>query len=113
MKRGSSLRFMEWPIPQMSGEVRGWLMMASQRGTSPALRLAQLLGRVLHGLHDVHVPRAPAQVPGDGLADLELARRPVPLEERVARHHHARRAVAALEPVHHPEAPLDGVEPAV
>src|SRR5258706_619450 len=36
--------------------------------------LAHFLGRVLHGLDDVHVARAAAQVPADGLADLLLAR---------------------------------------
>src|SRR6266508_6595634 len=110
MKRGSSLRFIEWPIPQMSGEVRGWLIVSSCGGgrapalrncrppspcplpggerdhdSSPSpwtgggsgrgwtLRLPQLLGRVLHGLHDIDVAGAPAQVPGDGLPDLRLA----------------------------------------
>src|SRR5438067_4366233 len=75
--------------------------------------LLHLLGGVLDGLDDVHVPGAAAQVPGDGLADLRLARVPVAIEERAARQHHSRRAVAALQAVLLPEAFLHGVELAV
>src|SRR5258706_15524060 len=61
--------------------------------------LAHFLGRVLHGLDDVHVARAAAQVPADGLADLLLARVLVALEERARGHQHARRAESALQAV--------------
>src|SRR5256885_5147688 len=88
MKRGSSLRFMEWPMPQILASVLGSLMM------SP---LAHLLGRVLHGLHDIDVTGAAAEIPRNGLADLLLARVLVALEKRARGHQHARRAEAALQ----------------
>src|SRR5262249_16832899 len=102
MKRGSSLRFMECPMPQTSLLVLGCMA-----------GLLELLRRVLDGLDDVDVAGAAAQVPGDGLADVGLARVGVPGEERRARPHHARRAEAALQAVLLPEALLHGVELAV
>src|SRR3954462_8325549 len=98
-KRGSSLRFIEWPIPQISGLVLGM-----------GALLLHLLGGVLDGLHDVHVPGAAAEISGDGLPDLRLARVLVAIEERAARQHHSRRAVAALQAVLLPESFLHGVE---
>src|SRR4051812_34153476 len=65
---------------------------------------------MLHGLDDVVVPGAAAQVSGDRLADLELARVLVPLEERAAGDHHAGRAEAALQRVLLGEAFLDRME---
>src|SRR5216683_32952 len=85
MKRGSSLRFMEWPMPQIFASVFSLSM--------------HFLRRVLHGAHYVQVTRAAAQVAGDRLADLLLARVLVALEQRRARHQHSRRAVAALQRV--------------
>src|SRR5215468_7661985 len=72
--------------------------------------LLELLRGVLDRLDDVDVAGAAAEVPGDRLADLGLARVGVPGEERAAGHHHARRAVAALQAVLLPEALLDRVE---
>src|SRR5262245_52073049 len=103
MKRGSSLRLIACPIPPTSGLVRGVLI-------APSLTL---LGRVLHGLDDVDVAGAPAQVSGDRAADLVLAGRLVAVEQRASRHHHARRAIATLQAVLLHEALLDGVELAV
>src|SRR5262245_8280240 len=97
MKRGSSLRLSEWPMPPISGVVAG-----AMRSSLP-----QPGRRVLHGLDDVHVPRAAAEVARDGLPDLVFAGARVPLQQRAARHHHARRAVAALQAVLLPEAFLD------
>src|SRR5258705_3127969 len=65
---------------------------------------------MVDGLDDVHVARAPAEVAGDGPADLVLGRRRVLLEKRVAGHQHAGRAVAALQPVLGHEALLQRVE---
>src|SRR6267378_2124840 len=97
MKRGSSLRFIEWPMPQILASVLGsliaWLLGSDRRA------LAHLLGRVLHGLDDVHVPGTAAQVSGDGLADLQLAGVFVALEQRARGHEHARRTEAALQAV--------------
>src|SRR5207249_4289749 len=55
--------------------------------------------RVLDGFDDVHVAGAPAEVAGDGPADVVLVRRRMLLEEGVAGHQHAGCAVAALEAV--------------
>src|SRR5258707_5473035 len=108
MKRGSSLRFIEWPMPQILASVLGsliaWLLGSDRRA------LTHLLGRVLHGLDDVHVARAAAQVPADGLADLLLARILVAYEERARGHQHARRAEAALQTVLLGEALLHRME---
>src|SRR5438046_391210 len=101
MKRGSSLRFMEWPMPQILASVLGSLMM------SP---LAHLLGRVLHGLDDVHVTGAAAEIPRNGLADLLLARVLVALEERARGHQHAGGAKTALQAVLLGEALLHRME---
>src|SRR5262245_30845166 len=101
MKRGSSLRFIECPMPLTSGLVLGGCM---------ALLLTQLYGRVLNGFDDVHVAGASAQVSGNGLADLGLARARVARQKRHAGHHHARGAVAALQAVLLPEALLDGMQ---
>src|SRR5712692_4436179 len=97
MKRGSSLRFIEWPMPQILASVLGSLI--ADLLMLSALRLAHFLGRVLHGLDDVHVAREAAQVPGDGFADLLLARVLVALQERTRGHQHARGAEAALQTV--------------
>src|SRR5437762_12333249 len=101
MKRGSSLRFIEWPIPATSGLVLG--------GMARSL-LAQACRGVFDGLHDVHIAGAPAQVARDGLADLELGRARVRRQQGAAGHHHARRAIAALQAVLFPESFLNGVE---
>src|ERR1700692_4852764 len=103
MKRGSSLRFIEWPMPETSLLVLGGCMGGS----------LLLLGGVLHRLDDVDVAGAAAEVAGDRFADLQLARIRVLLEERAARHQHSRRAIAALQAVLLPEAFLHRVELAV
>src|SRR4051812_10941148 len=54
-------------------------------------------GGRLHGLHDVHVAGAAADVALDRLADLVLARLRVRAQQRGGAHQHPRRAVAALE----------------
>src|SRR5262247_2089024 len=109
MKRGSSLRFIEWPMPQILASVLGsliaWLLCTFLDADS-----AHLLGRVLHGLDDVHVAGAPAQIPRDRLADLLLARVLVSLEQRARGHQHARGAEAALQAVLLGEAFLHRVE---
>src|SRR5256885_4841045 len=106
MKRGSSLRFIEWPMPETSGLVFGVFM-------DPSSLLAQLLGCVLDGLDDVHIAGAAAKVAADGFADLHLVRLLVARQQGAAGHHHPRRAEAALQAVLLPEALLDGMELAV
>ena len=71
----------------------GWIRLAA------ALRGGELLRRRLHGLDDVLVAGAAAQVAGDAVADLLLARVRVLLEQPVGARHHAGRAVAALQAV--------------
>src|SRR4030095_3560217 len=68
------------------------------------------LRRVLHGLHDVLVPGAAAQIARDRLADLLLARALAALEERAAGHEHPGGAEAALQRVLLGEAFLDRME---
>src|SRR5215471_20800750 len=68
---------------------------------------------MLDRLDDIHVARAPAEVARDPPADLVLAGLRVLLEEGVAGHEHARRAVAALEPVLGHKALLERMELAV
>src|SRR6186713_53094 len=99
MKRGSSLRFIEWPRPETSALVLGDIS-----------RLLQLVGRELDGLDDVDVAGAAAEVPRDGLADLELAGLAVLLQQRAGGEHHARSAEAALQAVFLPEALLHRVQ---
>src|SRR5262245_16948949 len=111
MKRGSSFRLSECPMPPTSADVRGACSGAIVRLLTS--RRGQLGGRVLDRLDDVDVARATAQVPGDRVADLVLARARVLLEVRVAGHEHAGRAVAALEAVLLHEPFLDRVELAV
>src|SRR5215510_6392333 len=101
MKRGSSLRRIEWPMPQILASVLGVVM---------TKLLTHLLGRVLDSLDDVDVAGAAAEIARDRLADLLLARVLVPLEQRDARHHHSRRTVAALQAVLLGEPLLHGVE---
>src|SRR5262249_13237677 len=68
---------------------------------------------MLDRVDDVHVARAPAEVARDAPADLVLAGLRVLLEESVAGHEHARRAVSALETVLGHEAFLEGMKLAV
>src|SRR6185369_1898096 len=98
-------------MPPTSGDVRG----ACSGVIMPLLarRRGQLGGRVLDGLDDIHVSGAAAEVSGDRVADLVLARARMILEVRVARHEHARRAITALEPVLLHEALLHRMELAV
>src|SRR5512135_1245953 len=100
MKRGSSLRLIECPIPPTSAVVLGAMV---------ALLLL-LGGRVLHRLDDVHVARAAAQVAGDGVADLVLGRLLVAPQQGVAGEHHAGRAETALQAVLLHEPLLDRIE---
>src|SRR5258708_3077213 len=106
MKRGSSLRFMEWPMPQILASVLGSLIV----GLLAPFPLAHFLGRVLHGLDDVHLAPPAAQVPGNRFADLLLARVLVALEEGARGHQHARGAETALQAVFLGEALLHRME---
>src|SRR6185503_10862495 len=64
----------------------------------------------LDGLDDVVVPRAPAEVPLERLADLLVGRIRVPLEDLRGGHDHPGRAVAALERVVLVERTLERVQ---
>src|SRR6476646_9600538 len=102
IRRGSSLRLIECPMPPTSGDVFGAIC--------PPLAP---LGGELDGLHDVHVAGAAAQIPGDRLADVLFAWLRVAAEQGVTRHHHARGAEAALEAVLLEEPLLNRIELAV
>src|ERR1700730_7438811 len=71
------------------------------------------LGRGLNGLDDVHVPRAPAEIAFEALADLVLGRVRVLVEEVGGGHDEAGSAVPALEAVLIPERLLQWVQLAV
>src|SRR5215217_1735585 len=101
MKRGSSLRLTLRPRPPIS---------VTTRLPSLPCRRAHLLRGGLDRLDDVDIPGAATEVAGDRLTDLQLGRTRVARQQRDARHHHARRAEAALESVLLPEPFLDRVE---
>src|SRR6185436_15422973 len=98
MKRASSLRLSR-PKP-MGRSV--WI------ATSDLLPL--LLCCPAHGGDDVLVARATADLAGDGRADLVRGGIGVLVQQRAARHQHARRAEAALQRMHLMEALLDRVQ---
>ena len=83
-----------WPAPCCAGPVLAGLVLAGP----------------LDGPHDVLVPGAPAQLAGQGLADLRRGRLRVVVEQPPGGHHHARRAEPALQPVALREALLDRVQ---
>src|ERR1019366_859387 len=66
--------------------------------------------RLLHGVDDLLVARAPAEVSVDRLAYLLPGRAGVPEEERVRHEHHAGRAEAALDRAFLDEGALERVE---
>src|SRR6476619_1743223 len=115
MKRGSSLRLTEWPMPPISALVRGSaavVMVVAPRSTGGDRRGAgrlglggrlQLAGRLLDRLDDVDVARTATQVAADALADLGLGGVRVLAEQPGRLHDHARGAEAALEAVLVPE----------
>src|ERR1700752_1278617 len=78
---------MEWPMPPTSGDVRQPMFSS----------LFHLAGSKLDRLDDVLITGASAQVSGDSPAYFFLAGMGILLEQRVGRHQHARRAVAALQ----------------
>src|SRR3989441_4316931 len=103
MKRASSLRLTLCPMPPISTAILGL----------PSRGLPLRARRVLDRLDDVHVASAAAEVAGDRLPYLELARVRVRRDERGRRHHHSRRAEAALETVLLVEAFLHRVQLAI
>src|SRR4249919_1638598 len=141
MNRSSSLRRTEWPMPPISGLVRGALVgslvtvmtcvlssgardagvgrfigtgggggTVARLGTCRDVGAADLGAGGLDGLHDVHVPGAAADVPGDGPADLVLAGIGVAGQQGRADEHHPRGAEAALQTVVLLERRLDRVQ---
>src|SRR5439155_10569839 len=103
MKRASSLRLTLWPMPPISTAIWGL----------PSRGLARLSSRVLDRLHDVHVTGAAAEVAGDGLTDLELARVRIRGQKCRRGDHHPWGAEAALESVLLVESLLHRVELAI
>src|SRR5947208_86816 len=102
MSRGSSLRRMRLPLS------------FSVLVIVVAMILRSCLGRGgSHGVDDVLIPGAAAQIAFDAMADLGVRGRRVPLEQLLGRHDHARRAESALESMLIPEGLLDGVQIAV
>src|SRR4029078_20650 len=133
MKRGSSLRLTEWPMPPISGLVRRsrsvsvvmtWFSSAG-RGRFGGDRLAvdrlgggdrgglgcrEFSGGLLDRLDDVHVAGAATEVAADALPDLGFVGLRVLAEQPCRLHDHPRRAEAALQAVLIPERLLERVE---
>src|SRR6266540_5124929 len=89
MKRGSSLRLTEDPIP--------WNVASGTAGllAGDGARVAQHRRRGLDRLHDVHVAGAAAEVARDAPADLLVSGAGVGFQQRPRGHDHARGAEAA------------------
>src|SRR5262247_1467870 len=85
MKRASSLRATEWPSPLTSVAISAPLLHG--------------LGRALHGLDDVLVAGAAADVPRQRPTNLFLAGVGILGEQRARREHHPGRAKPSLEAV--------------
>src|SRR4029077_18806577 len=100
MKRASSLRLTLCPMPPIATAISGL----------PFRGLARLARRVLDRLHDVHVAGASAEVAGDRLADLKLARVGIRRDECRRGHHHPGRAETALQAMLLVGSLLDGSE---
>src|SRR6266511_5406194 len=100
MKRGSSRRLMLEPSS----------FAVAMLAPLPA---RHLLGGVLDGLDDVVIAGAAAEIALQPVPDLGLRGPRVALEELRGRHDHTGGAEAALEPVHVPEAFLEGMQLAV
>src|SRR6187397_701162 len=133
MKRGSSLRLTEWPMPPISGLVRSSrsvsvvmsVLPSAGRGGFGGDRLAidrlggddggglggrEFSGGLLDRLDDVHVAGAATKVAADPLPDLGFVRVGVLGEEPSGLHDHPRRTEATLEAVLIPERLLERVE---
>src|SRR5262245_61491754 len=101
MNRLSSTRLRLAPIPPILISSRAVmaslpLVLGGGLARSGALQLA---GRPHHGLHDVLVARAAAEVAGQRPTDLVLGRVRVLLEQRGGREHHPGGAEPALQAV--------------
>src|SRR5579859_1818490 len=106
MSRGSSRRWIFAPTSWVTA-----MSVSSRRDLGlPGRSRAHGLGRGLHGLDDVHVTGAAAEVAFEALADLVFGRIGVLLEKVGRGHDEAGRAVAALQAVLVPESLLDGVQ---
>ena len=106
ISRWSSLRRRSRPISLAASAGRSWVAV-----TGHLLRWsARGRRRVLHGLHDVVVARAAAQVALEPEPDLLLGGVRVLLQQVDALHDHPGRAEAALQPVALPERLLDRVQ---
>src|SRR6202023_397056 len=104
MNRKSSLRFTEWPMPPISGDVFCSILF---------LRSRHFVGRVPHCLDDVLVSGASTQVAGYTPANFLLAWVRIFFQKRASRQDHSRRAETALKPVFFPKSFLQRMEFAV
>src|SRR6266566_4637278 len=116
MKRASSFRFRECPIPPTSRVVVG--ACETVIGSSPrGGRLGRcrcgrthLDGRQLDRLDDIHIAGAAAQIAGNAFANLPVGWIGVGSQEPGRLDDHARGAEATLQPVLIPERLLQGVQ---
>ena len=109
ISRWSSLRRRSRPISR-SGAGASWMAVMP---CAPSARVAAVLSGVLHGLDDVVVARAAAEVALEAEPDLLLGGVRVLLEQVDALHDHPRRAEPALEAVALAERLLHRVQLAV
>src|SRR5712691_6879518 len=103
--RVRSSRYCAWPVRSSGSSLR-------RTGVPIVAVISDARGR-LHGLDDVVVAGAAAEVALERQPDLGLARLRMLLQQADRRQHHSRRAVAALEGVLLVEGTLDGVQLAV
>src|SRR5205085_162593 len=102
------------PVISSASSLRSWLVptnlvVDSVTVISPSSRARD----GLHGLDDVVVAGAPAEVPLEPVADLVVARVRMLVQEARGRHDHPRRAIAALQGMVLVERLLHGMERAV
>src|SRR6516164_10541729 len=98
MTRSPSVALMPYPSPRPCAEPAGAPRALRMFGRTIQGRAgrAHSLGRQLHGLEDLEVPRAPTEVPHQPLGDLTARGRGVALEQCLRGHQYAGCAVPAL-----------------
>src|SRR5260370_27415307 len=103
MSRGSSTRFIARPTYGLASLDMGRLRLLRRRAHGR-------VRRVVHGVDDVRVAGAAAEISAEAFVNLLAARLLLVGEQADRRHDHSRRAEAALQAVTLPESLLHGVQ---
>src|SRR2546423_4270813 len=101
------------PVISSASSLRSWLVPTNLVDSVTLISLPSRARDGLHGLDDVVVAGAAAEVAFEPVADLVVARSRVLVQEARGRHDHPRRAVAALQRMVLVERLLHGVQPTV